>query len=188
MEKERTASKRIKKYSWIVGLLIFLTALLFGWVNVMKIEKGKKTTASYTAQSTVRRINAQLDQYVELSEFLGNVILAGYDLDQTTFSELAEMFPNEAGVIKTFELAPNGIVTDICPQQGNEKAFGMNLLTEHERKEDGYRLIAHHLSYAHTQPAEESGLRHALYHYHHTGYKYDRFPVYAAGHRSFRTR
>ena len=139
MEKERTASKRIKKYSWIVGLLIFLTALLFGWVNVMKIEKGKKTTASYTAQSTVRRINAQLDQYVELSEFLGNVILAGYDLDQTTFSELAEMFPNEAGVIKTFELAPNGIVTDIFPQQGNEKAFGMNLLTEHERKEDANR-------------------------------------------------
>ena len=139
MEKERTASKRIKKYSWIVGLLIFLTALLLGWMNVMNIEKGKKTAASYTAQSTVRRINAQLDQYVELSEFLGNVILAGYDLDQTTFSELAEMFPNEDGVIKTFELAPNGIVTDIFPQQGNEKAFGMNLLTEHERKEDANR-------------------------------------------------
>ena len=29
----------------------------------------KKTAAAYTAQSTVKRINAQLDQYVELSEF-----------------------------------------------------------------------------------------------------------------------
>ena len=29
----------------------------------------KKTAAAYTAQSTVKRINAQLDQYVKLSEF-----------------------------------------------------------------------------------------------------------------------
>lgn len=139
MDKGSTGSKQTKRYSWIIGLLIFITALLLSCIIVKNIEKEKKTAAAYTAQSTVKRINAQLDQYVELSEFLENVILAGYDLNQTTFSELAEMLPNEAGVVKAFELAPDGIITDIFPEQGNEQAFGMNMLTEHERSGDAKR-------------------------------------------------
>ena len=139
MKKENNASKQIMKYSWIVGLLIFMITLLLGCITIRNLEKEKKTAAAYTAQSTVRRVNAQLNQYVELSEFLGNVVLAGYDLDQTTFSKLAEMLPNEDGIIKAFELAPNGVVTDVFPKQGNEKAFGINMLTDHERKEDANR-------------------------------------------------
>ena len=139
MDKGSTGSKQTKRYSWIIGLLIFITALLLGCIIVKNIEKEKKTAAAYTAQSTVKRINAQLDQYVELSEFLGNVVLTGYKLDQTSFSELAKMLPNEDGIVKAFELAPDGVVTDIFPQQGNENAFGINMLTDHERKEDANR-------------------------------------------------
>ena len=139
MKKRSSASKQIKKYSLIVGLLVFIASFLFGYINLKNIEKGKKTAATYTAQSTVRRINAQLNQYVELSEFLGNVVLAGYNLNQTSFSELAEMLPNENGIVKAFELAPNGVVTDVFPQQENEKAFGINMLTDHERKDDANR-------------------------------------------------
>ena len=39
-------------------------------------------------------------------------------------------------MIKAFELAPEGIVTDIYPKQGNEGAFGLDMLQEHERKKD----------------------------------------------------
>lgn len=139
MKKRSSASKQIKKYSLIVGLLVFIASFLFGYINLKNIEKVKKTAATYTAQSTVRRINAQLNQYVELSEFLGNVVLAGYNLDQTSFSELAKMLPNEDGIVKAFELAPDGVVTDVFPQQGNENAFGINMLTDHERKDDANR-------------------------------------------------
>ena len=103
MKKRSSASKQIKKYSLIVGLLVFIASFLFGYINLKNIEKGKKTAATYTAQSTVRRINAQLNQYVELSEFLGNVVLAGYNLEQTSFSELAEMLPNENGNETNFD-------------------------------------------------------------------------------------
>ena len=139
MKKRSSASKQIKKYSLIVGLLVFIASFLFGCISLKNLEKGKKTAATYTAQSTVRRINAQLNQYVELSEFLGNVVLAGYNLDQTSFSELAKMLPNEDGIVKAFELAPDGVVTDVFPQQGNENAFGINMLTDHERKDDANR-------------------------------------------------
>ena len=71
-----------------------------------------------------------------LSALLGNYISAGENLDENTFSELAEKIPNEDGVIKAFELAPEGIVTDIYPKEGNEGAFGLDMLQEHERKKD----------------------------------------------------
>ena len=88
------------------------------------------------AQITEKRVRARLDQYIMLSELLGNYISAGENLDENTFSELAEKIPNEDGVIKAFELAPEGIVTDIYPKQGNEGAFGLDMLQEHERKKD----------------------------------------------------
>ncbi|MEQ2580104.1 hybrid sensor histidine kinase/response regulator [Hominiventricola aquisgranensis] len=73
---------------------------------------------------------------LKVSALLGNYISAGENLDENTFSELAEKIPNEDGVIKAFELAPEGIVTDIYPKQGNEGAFGLDMLQEHERKKD----------------------------------------------------
>ena len=77
MKKRSSASKQIKKYSLIVGLLVFIASFLFGYINLKNIEKGKKTAATYTAQSTVRRINAQLNQYVELSEFQEKTLFGG---------------------------------------------------------------------------------------------------------------
>ena len=88
------------------------------------------------AQITEKRVRARLDQYSMLSALLGNYISAGENLDENTFSELAEKIPNEDGVIKAFELAPEGIVTDIYPKEGNEGAFGLDMLQEHERKKD----------------------------------------------------
>ncbi|MEE0743069.1 MAG: ATP-binding protein, partial [Blautia faecis] len=67
---------------------------------------------------------------------LRNHIIDGSDMDENTFSELAEKIPNEDGVVKAFELAPEGIITEIYPMQGNSEALGLDLLREHERKKD----------------------------------------------------
>jgi CHASE domain. len=69
-----------------------------------------------------------------ISDFLGNYIIDGSDMDENTFSELAEKIPNEEGVVKAFELAPEGIITEIYPMQGNSEALGLDVLREHERK------------------------------------------------------
>ena len=39
-------------------------------------------------------------------------------------------------MVKAFELAPEGIITEIYPMQGNSEALGLDLLREHERKKD----------------------------------------------------
>ena len=136
MKKDSEPYKRIRIYCYIVGLITFLAAFFIGVFLLYNLEKDEKTTGKYMAQITEKRVKARLDQYSMLSALLGNYISAGENLDENTFSELAEKIPNEDGVIKAFELAPEGIVTDIYPKQGNEGAFGLDMLQEHERKKD----------------------------------------------------
>ena len=136
MKKDSELYKKIRVHCYIVGLIAFLTALIVGAFLLHNLEKDEKTTGKYMAQITEKRVRARLDQYSMLSALLGNYISEGENLDENTFSELAEKIPNEDGVIKAFELAPEGIVTDIYPKEGNEGAFGLDMLQEHERKKD----------------------------------------------------
>ena len=136
MKKDSELYKKIRLHCYIVGLIAFLTALIVGVFLLHNLEKDEKATGKYMAQITEKRVRARLDQYIMLSDLLGNYISAGENLNENTFSELAEKIPNEDGVIKAFELAPDGIVTDIYPKQGNEGAFGLDMLKEHERKKD----------------------------------------------------
>ena len=110
-------------------MISFVVALIFGIIVNSYTEKEQKANATYTAKSTVRRIKSQLDQYVVISDFLENTIIEGYSLDQNEFSKLAEMIPNENGVVKAFEIAPGGIVSTVYPEDGNEIVQGLDLLS-----------------------------------------------------------
>lgn len=125
----KSASKRIRRNSYIVGMISFTVALIFGIIVNSYTEKEQKANATYTAKSTVRRIKSQLDQYVVISDFLENTINEGYPLDQNEFSKLAEMIPNENGVVKAFEIAPGGTVSTVYPEDGNEIVQGLDLLS-----------------------------------------------------------
>ena len=129
---KKCVGKKIKRNCYIVGMISFIIALVFGTIINVLAEKDKKVNATYTANSTVRRIKSQLDQYVVMSDFLENTINEGYALDQENFSKLAEMIPNENGVVKGFEIAPNGIVSTVYPQEGNEVVVGLDVLTVDE--------------------------------------------------------
>ena len=136
MKINNTAAKPIKKYCYIVGLLSFLIAFFACSQMLRYQEKEKKASGIYMAQSTIRRVKAKLDNYITISDLLGNYIIDGSDMDENPFSELAEKIPNEDGVVKAFELAPEGIITEIYPMQGNSEALGLDVLGEHERKKD----------------------------------------------------
>ena len=136
MKINSTAAEHIKKYCYIVGLLSFLLAFFACSQMIRYQEKEKKAVGTYMAQSTIRRVKAKLENYIMISDFLGNYIIDGSDMDENTFSELAEKIPNEEGVVKAFELAPEGIITESYPMQGNSEALGLDVLGEHERKKD----------------------------------------------------
>ena len=88
MKKDSGPYKKIKIYCYIVGLTAFLTAFFVGIFLLHNLEKNEKTTGKYMAQVTEKRVRARLDQYIMLSNLLGNYISAGENLDENTFSEI----------------------------------------------------------------------------------------------------
>ena len=133
MVKRNPVEKKIQKKCYVVGFIAFVSALFLAYFLLENIKKNEQAATTYTAQNTLRRIRSQMDEYMTCSNVLENVILAGYELNEDGFSALASMLPNEDGVVKAFELAPEGVVTEIYPMQENAEALGLDLLSEHER-------------------------------------------------------
>ncbi|MFR8180281.1 MAG: hypothetical protein ACLU80_10655 [Dorea sp.] len=59
-------------------------------------------------------------------------------MDQTSFSRIGgNASKMRMVVVKAFELAPSGVVTDVFPHSRKmRKPFGINMLTDHNRRED----------------------------------------------------
>lgn len=99
--------------------------------NVVRQEKLK---AEYTVNSTIDRVEVQLEAYIQKVNFLKKTIESGIDLDDAYFKSIASRLYSEDSAIQAIELAPNGIVKNVYPIEGNEQAYGINLLTDHTRK------------------------------------------------------
>ena len=100
--------------------------------NVVSQEKLK---AQYTVNSTISRVEIKLESYIEKVGFLKKTIEAGIDLDDAYFESVASRLYGDDPAVKTIELAPNGIIQNVYPFKENQKAIGMNMLAEYERKE-----------------------------------------------------
>ena len=100
--------------------------------NVVSQEKLK---AQYTVNSTISRVEIKLESYIEKVGFLKKTIEAGIDLDDAYFESVASRLYGDDPAVKTIELAPNGIIQNVYPFKENQKAIGMDMLAEHERKE-----------------------------------------------------
>ena len=134
MENVNRPLKKIKIYSLLTGILSFIILIFCVRIVNLNIVKEEKLSASFTAETTVNRIKSQINRYLVVSEFFRNMIQEGHELDDEEFTFLSEMISDDAGIIKTIELAPDGIVKDIYPLKGNEAAFGIDMLNNPARK------------------------------------------------------
>lgn len=134
MENVNRPLKKIKIYSLLTGILSFIILIFCVRIVNLNIVKEEKLSASFTAETTVNRIKSQINRYLVVSEFFRNMIQEGHELDDEEFTFLSEMISDDAGIIKTIELAPDGIVKDIYPLKGNEAALGIDMLNNPARK------------------------------------------------------
>ena len=101
---------------------------------VLRAQKNDgKLTAAYTAETTVRRIEAQLNRYLSDSGLMRRIVEKYGDIDGDAFSKLAELMLQDNSVLKAIELAKDGVVSQIYPLAGNLQAMGLNMLTDPER-------------------------------------------------------
>lgn len=118
--------------SFVLVSVLTNMACLFIRNSVIQQEKLK---AEYTVNSTINRVEIKLESYIEKVGFLKKTIEAGIDVDDAYFESMASRLYGDDPAVKTIELAPNGIIQNVYPFKENQKAIGMNMLTEYERKE-----------------------------------------------------
>ena len=118
--------------SFVLVSILTNMACLFIRNSVIQQEKLK---AEYTVNSTINRVEIKLESYIEKVGFLKKTIEAGIDLDDAYFESVASRLYGDDPAVKTIELAPKGIIQNAYPFKENQKAIGMDMLAEHERKE-----------------------------------------------------
>lgn len=126
--------KRILYEAVLVFLTVSLVTGLFAHVLNQYEKRESMMTASSTAEDIVRKIEIQVSEYMQNSDLFKNIISSGDSFDDEQFSYLASAMIQGEDVIEAYELAPEGIVTEAYPLEGNEKAIGMNMLELPERK------------------------------------------------------
>ena len=143
------STRNIKIITFIVFIISFLILNSTMHFRTLNHKKEEQLKAAYTAQATVERIESQLNSYLEKSSIIKQIIEASYTLDDDAFSVLAGFIQDESDIIETVELAPDGIISNVYPYEGNENAIGLNLLEHPERikyatlaKESGEYTIA----------------------------------------------
>ena len=132
--KKEIDQKAFRKKVGVVFVLVFLVVLAVLTLFNHTIVEQEQFKASYTAESTVSNVEAQLNRYLAESELLKHIVESGCDISNQEFFRLSELMADEDGVIKAIELAPGGIVQNVYPLQENADAIGLNMLQHPERK------------------------------------------------------
>ena len=131
--------KDIKNIRIRAGLVFLVTLLLvFGCTFLVNQnqQKREKLKAAYTAESTISRIEVQLNRYLAESDLVKKSIEEGLTISDKQFATLSRLMQDEDNIIKVHEIAKDGIVSQIYPMEGNEDVIGLNLIENPERKKE----------------------------------------------------
>ena len=127
-----------KKVIRIRAALVFLTMFGIIWGCTLLVNENQKKReqlkAAYTAESTISRVEVQLNRYMAESDLVKKSIEDGLMISDAQFAQLSRLMQDEDYIIKAHEIAKDGIVSQIYPIQGNENAMGFNVLEDSERK------------------------------------------------------
>ena len=135
MEKKLNR-KAIRIREIFVFVCVFFAVIGATYLLNVNQEKQEKLKAVYTAESTIGRVESQLNKYLAESGLIKNIIESGYDMTNQQFCRLSMLMQDENHVIEAHELAKNGIVNEIYPLKGNEQAMGIDMLQDPDRKQE----------------------------------------------------
>ena len=96
--------------------------------------KDERLRAVYAAESTISRVSSQLNRYLAESDFIKKYIESGRVLREAEFAAISSNMQDGSNVIKTHELAKDGVISQVYPIAGNEAAIGLDVLHNPARK------------------------------------------------------
>lgn len=123
------------KKKTIVPLIVFLVGIcllsVFTYNTNVQIQKDRRTIAKLNAETYGQRIENDIEKGIETTDTLKQVLINGNG-QIINFSKVAENLMSYS--IQSVQLAPNGVVTEIYPEEGNE-AGKIDLLNDSKRGE-----------------------------------------------------
>ena len=120
----------------VVFLLTFVVALFSLRLLSLNQEKDERLRAVYAAESTISRVSSQLNRYLAESDFIKKYIESGRVLREAEFAAISSNMQDGSSVIKTHELAKDGVISQVYPVAGNEAAIGLDMLHNPARKKE----------------------------------------------------
>ena len=127
-------NKKVKKKT-IVPLIVFLVGIcllsVFTYNTNVQIQKDRRTIAKLNAVTYGQRIENDIENGIEITDTLKQVLINGNG-QIINFSKIAENLMSYS--IQSVQLAPNGVVTEIYPEEGNETGK-IDLLKDSKRGE-----------------------------------------------------
>ena len=119
----------------IVPLIVFLVGIcllsVFTYNTNVQIQKDRRTIAKLNAVTYGQRIENDIENGIEITDTLKQLLINGNG-QIINFSKVAENLMSSS--IQSVQLAPNGVVTEIYPEEGNE-AGKIDLLKDSKRGE-----------------------------------------------------
>ena len=132
--KNKIDKKVIRIHAALVFLTMFVIILGCTFLVNENQKKKEQLKAAYTAESTINRVEIQLNRYMAESDLVKKSIEDGMIISDAQLAQLSRLMQDEDYIIKAHEIAKDGIVSQIYPIQGNENAMGFNVLEDSERK------------------------------------------------------
>ena len=137
MKRDKIINKKaMRLWTGLVFVATFILILICSYLLNLNQKKDEELKAVYTADTTVNRLEAQLNKYLSESNLMKHIIENGYDIDIADFSTLSSLIDDDRHIIEAYELAKNGIISQIYPFEGNEEALGLNMLENADRKKE----------------------------------------------------
>lgn len=123
------------KKKTIVPLIVFLVGIcllsVFIYNTNVQIQKDRRTIAKLNVETYGQRMENDIENGIEITDTLKQVLINGNG-QIINFSKVAENLMSYS--IQSVQLAPNGVVTEIYPEEGNE-AGKIDLLKDSKRGE-----------------------------------------------------
>ena len=123
------------KKKTIVPLIVFLVGIcllsVFTYNTNVQIQKDRRTIAKLNVVTYGQRIENDIENGIEITDTLKQVLINGNG-QIINFSKVAENLMSYS--VQSVQLAPNGVVTEIYPEEGNE-AGKIDLLKDSKRGE-----------------------------------------------------
>lgn len=102
MKYKRTI-QQVRVLAVLLCLAAFLVLNSSVHLQIRHYKNEEQLAATYTAEATVRRIEAQLNCYLSRSDLLKNIIESGVDIDESSYDDLCRYMLDSDGIIRALD-------------------------------------------------------------------------------------